>query len=409
MSDTRRKLSRSAIVFAAWTASGLLTATETQLQLSVRGQTQPAWSTFAPPMVGMWLWALYTPVVVRVARRIRRLRETPGATWLVWTKFLAAHLLVAAVFVVADTFVWTYLRPFIDGVAPPLSRVFAATLSFNVTAYLAVTTVTEAGDYAARWRERERAAAALAHTAQTLQGKLDEARLRALEGQLQPHFLYNTLNMVAELVHDEPDVADDMLTNLGALLRRSCRESPHVVPLKEEISFVRAYAEILERRYRDRVTLTIDVPAGLDQHSVPAFMLQPLVENAFRHGVERRESASVVGVSVLTRDNMLVVRVRDRGASDVAMGSGRPSMADPPLDANGTNVSESASEGIGLRNIRERLEVLYGSRAGVTLVHARGETVAAVWVPLDADIQADHAGPTDAGLLLNPMSSAVGA
>src|SRR5512135_508252 len=99
MSDTRRMLSRSAIVFAAWTASGLLTATQTQLQLSALGQTQPAWSVFAPPMVGMWLWALYTPVVVRVARRIRRLRETPGATWLAWTKFLAAHLLVAAVFV----------------------------------------------------------------------------------------------------------------------------------------------------------------------------------------------------------------------------------------------------------------------------------------------------------------------
>jgi two-component system, LytTR family, sensor kinase len=408
MSDTRRMLTRSAIVFAAWTASGLLTATETQLQLSARGQTQAAWSIFAPSMVGMWLWALYTPLVVRIARRIRRLRETRRAAWIAWTTFFAAHVLVAAVVVVADTVVWTYLRPFIDGAAPPLSRVFAATLSFNVTAYLAVVTVAEAGDYAARWRERDRAAAALAHTAHTLQERLDEARLRTLEGQLQPHFLYNTLNMVAELVHDEPDVADAMLTNLGALLRRSCRESAHVIPLKDEISFVRAYAEILERRYRDRVTLTIDVPSTLEQHAVPAFMLQPLVENAFRHGVEKRESASIVGVSVIARDDMLVVRVRDRSASGRERVDTR-SLAELPFDASGSGVSESVSDGIGLRNIRERLEVLFGSAAGVTLVRARGETVAAVWLPLRTATQANHARPSDLDLLLTPMSNAAGA
>lgn len=288
VTNTRRTFSRAAIIFGAWTAAGLLTSAKTQLQLSVRGQTQPAWSIFAPTMIGIWLWALYTPVVVRIARRIRRLREKPMQTWVVWAAFCAAHLVVAAVVVVADTVIWTYLRPFIDGISPPLSRVFAATLSFNVTAYLGVVTVTEAGDYAARWRERERTAAALALTATTLHERLDEARLRVLEGQLQPHFLYNTLNMVAELVHDEPDVADDMLTDLGALLRRASRASPHVVPLREEISFVRAYTQILERRYRDRVTLTIDIPAGLEEQSVPVFMLQPLVENAFRHGVEKR-------------------------------------------------------------------------------------------------------------------------
>jgi hypothetical protein len=404
MTLTRRTWSRAAVVFAAWTAFGLFTAAQTQLQLNVRGQAQPLRTVLGTSMIGAWIWVLYTPIVVVVARRLRQLRERGGAAWRVWTKFFAVHVLVAGVCSIADSFVWTSVRPLIDGTHQPLGRVFAGTLFFNVVSYVAVVTLTEAADYAARWRERQHAAATLAHTAQTLQAKLDEARLRALEGQLQPHFLYNTLNLVAELVHDEPDVADDMLTHLGALLRRSCRESPHVVPLREEISFVRAYAEILARRYRDRVTLTIDVPAALEQHPVPAFMLQPLVENAFRHGVERREGASLVGVTAMIRDDLLVVRVRDRGAGD----AGRPSIGELLLAAGAIDVPGIAPEGIGLGNIRERLEVLYGNGAGVTLVQARGETVAAVWLPLDPTENV-AIGPSELELLLRPVSNAVGA
>jgi two-component system, LytTR family, sensor kinase len=409
MTNTRRILFRSAVIFAAWTASGLFTSAQTQLQLSMRGQTQASWSLFGPAMIGAWIWALYTPIVMRIARSLRRLREGARSASFAWTQFLVAHLLVAAVLVASDTYIWAHVRPLIDGVTPPLSRVFAATLFFNVAAYLAVVSVTEAGDYAARWRERERAAAALALTAQTLQTQLDEARLRALEGQLQPHFLYNTLNMIAELVHDEPDVADDMLTNLGALLRRSCRESSHVVPLQDEISFVRAYAEILARRYRDRVTLAVDVPPGLEQHLVPAFMLQPLVENAFRHGVERRESASFVGVSVATRDNQLVIRVRDRSIVDGARVAGRSSIVAFPLETDSTEIPGVASEGVGLRNIRERLQLLYGNRAVVTLVHANGETVAVLGFPLDPAMHAQSAAPSDPERLLVPINDVVGA
>jgi hypothetical protein len=397
-------LSRVAVVFAAWTAFGLFTAAQTQLQLNVRGQTQPPWSVLGPSIIGAWIWALYTPIIVVVARRLRQLREREAGAWRVWTKFLAAHFLVAGVGSVIDTFVWTNVRPLIDGVHPALGRVFAGTIFINVASYVAVVTLTEAADYATRWRERQHAAATLAHTAQTLQAKLDEARLRALEGQLQPHFLYNTLNLVAELVHDEPDVADDMLTHLGALLRRSCRESPHVVPLSEEVSFVRAYAEILARRYRDRVTFTIDVSEALEPHPVPAFMLQPLVENAFRHGVERRESASFVAVTAMIRDGMLVVRVRDRAAGE----TGRPSIGELLLAANAIDVPIIAPEGIGLRNIRERLAVLYGNSAGVTLVQARGETVAAVWLPLDPTaIVASR--PDELELLVRPVDSAASA
>lgn len=373
----QRPLYRAAAIFAAWTTVGLLIASQTQLELTVRSQRQPTWSVLAPSMVGAWIWASYTPGVIWIARNLRRLRDAGGSPWKYWAWFFSSHLLVVAILVPLDALLWTYVRPFIDGVQPPLTLVIATTMFFNVAAYLAVVAMTEAGEYASRWREREREAAKLAHDADTLQGKLNEARLRALEGQLQPHFLYNTLNMVAELVHDEPDVADEMLIHLGALLRRSFRETGHVVPLKEEIYFVRAYAELLARRYRDRVTLAINLPAPLERYLVPAFVLQPLVENAFRHGVEQREGPSVVGVMVMIRDGTLVIRVDDRGSDQ----RNRPTRDNLLPAAISSAHLDIAAHGVGLRNIRERLAALYGSAAGLTLLQSPGETVATLWMP----------------------------
>ncbi|HKG95390.1 MAG TPA: histidine kinase, partial [Gemmatimonadaceae bacterium] len=209
--------------------------------------------------------------------------------------------------------------------------------------------------------------------------------------------LYNTLNLIAELVHEEPEAADEMLTHLGALLRRSYRESPQLVPLQAEIDFGRAYAEILARRYRGRVNLTIDVPAELRSHPVPAFLLQPLVENAFRHGVERREQPSAVQVTAETDHDSLVVRVCDRvlpGAREQATGDGPgdgPGNG-PVAPVHSPDAPDRTGDGIGLRNTRERLELLYGSAAGLAVVSAPDETVASAWVPLaPADRRADSA------------------
>jgi hypothetical protein len=143
-----------------------------------------------------------------------------------WAPFLAAHLAAVAVVAVVDSAVWAAVRPLVDGTVQPWTRVFAYTLLINVTlvrrrrprAPRRRTSRPTRGSASARrrrWRAPPRRCA----------GGSDEARLRALESQLQPHFLYNTLNLVAELVHHEPEVADEMLTHLGALLRRSFRDT----------------------------------------------------------------------------------------------------------------------------------------------------------------------------------------
>ncbi len=376
MPSARRALPWLALIFGAWTAFGLLNAAQYQLVLSLRGETRPLWPVLGPSLVGSWIWACYTPGLIVLSRRLRRVRERQPSRLRGWTLFLALHLIVLSVGAVLDTIVWASVRPWIDGVVLSFSRVFAGTLMINVGSYLTVVTLAEAADYAARWRERERAAAALARTAETLRHQLDEARLRALEAQLRPHFLYNTLNLVAELVHEEPQAADEMLTHLGSLLRRSYRESSHLVPLEEEIGFVRAYAEILARRYRDRATLTISVPAELQCSPVPSFLLQPLVENAFRHGVERYEQAGLVEVTARRQGESLQIRVRDRASRS---SRGRASVT-TPNDVHHTN-----DDGVGLRTTRERLAVLYGAKAGVSLVRTEYETVVSVWLPFQSE------------------------
>ena len=392
-----RALRRFGLVVVAWTAFGLLLAAQTQLQLTVRAQERALWSVLGPALVGSWIWALYTPGLVALTRWLRRLREG-GARWRGWAAYVAAHLGTMAVVAVVDSAVWASVRPLLDGVALAWSAAFAGTLLVNVASYVAVATLTEAADYAALYRERDRTAAELARTTAELQERLEQARMRALDAQLRPHFLYNTLNVIAELVHEDPEAADEMLTRLGLLLRRSCEPGPHLVPLEHELEFVGAYAGILARRYGGRVALALDVPSALRDCLVPAYVLQPLVENAFRHGVERREEASAVEITATSRDGAVVLRVRDRPV--VARGGAAPggTTAREPSDAWLGERDEPASRtGIGLRNTRERLEALYGAAAGLTLLRAGQQTTSVVWVPLRRAEGVAHAPVAAAG------------
>lgn len=384
--DMRRNLVRFGAIFAAWTAFGLIVAAQSFLLMSARGEARPASSVLLSALSGAWIWAVFTPFVVVFARWCRRELERRGGGWRAWLLFIGAHLTVAAAAVLLDTVIWSAIRPLIDGVVLPWPRVFAGALLIGTAGYVAIVTITEAMDYASRWRDRDRAARELATAATTLRQQLDEARLRALEAQLRPHFLYNTLNVAAELVHADPDAADAMLTDLGMLLRRSYLESPHLVPLGDEIRFVRAYGDILARRYRDRVRVAIDVPGELSAHPVPAFLLQPLVENAFRHGVERREGASLVDLTATKRDGALLLRVSDRDATPLA--GVREMAMDEALEH---------FDGTGLRNTRDRLALLYGGAAGLTLVRTNGAAVASIWLPLDPAAAHDRVAATADG------------
>lgn len=175
---------------------------------------------------------------------------------------------------------------------------------------------------------------------------LNRARLDALRSQLQPHFLFNTLNTIAGLVYDRPEKADAMLVALSDLLRMSLETSAEVeLPLHREIEYVERYMAIMTARFEHRVACEIDVDREAERALVPAFILQPLVENAVQHGLQPRPEGGRVTVRATRIGPRLRLAVLDDGV--------------------GFRSTPNASEGIGLGNARARLEQLYGPKASL--------------------------------------------
>jgi two-component system, LytTR family, sensor kinase len=203
-------------------------------------------------------------------------------------------------------------------------------------------------DYYQRLRERD------VQTAE-LQRELVEAKLDALRMQLNPHFLFNTLHAVSALIHEDPEAADRVVARLSELLRLSLDQSkPQEVPLHEELAFLDRYLEIEQTRFADRLKVQKQVSPDVERALVPYLILQPLVENAIRHGIEPREDQGNVIIGARRSNGMLELRVTDNGAG----------LANQP--------AASAREGIGLSNTRSRLRHLYGENYRLELASAAG-------------------------------------
>ncbi|MGD0815509.1 MAG: histidine kinase [Verrucomicrobiota bacterium] len=196
-------------------------------------------------------------------------------------------------------------------------------------------------------RERERRAL-------ELEARLNEANLQALKMQLQPHFLFNTLNAIATLVHENPQAADDMIGSLSQFLRMCLDVSAqNEVPLQKELEFVNRYLDIQQTRFGGRLRVEREIDPRAEGAMVPPLLLQPLVENSIRHGFETRESGGVVTIRIQRREEMLRLEVCDDGGGF----TGRELLA--------------RSEGIGLSNTKARLQALYGERHEFRLIANR--------------------------------------
>jgi two-component system LytT family sensor kinase len=202
--------------------------------------------------------------------------------------------------------------------------------------------------YYQRFREREVQAA-------ELRRELVEARLDALRMQLNPHFLFNTLHAISALIHEDPETADRMVARLSELLRLSLDASKaQEVPLTEELDFLDRYLEIEQTRFGDRLRIEKQIAPEVREALVPYLILQPLVENAIRHGIEPREETGHLLISARRDNGQLDLRIRDNG-------SGLPESASVPT-----------RQGIGLANTRSRLGHLYGQDYGFDLAPAPG-------------------------------------
>lgn len=233
--------------------------------------------------------------------------------------------------------------------------------------------------YYQRYRERERAAAALAT-------ELVQARLQALRMQINPHFLFNTLNTIAALVRENPDAAERMIVRLSKLLRETLdRGDSQEVPLCEEVEFLKSYLEIEQMRFPDRLTVTFDIEPKTNELLVPHLILQPLVENALRHGIMPREEAGRIEISARVARWGERPREPDSSSNEAARQEPRPTNEGQFLELivrdNGNGLSatngNNGREGIGLKNVRSRLVQLYGSAQEFTLGSAPGGGVEA--------------------------------
>ncbi len=210
--------------------------------------------------------------------------------------------------------------------------------NFNVPVYCFVVSISHALRYFQRSRERERRAI-------ELEASLAQAKLRALRMQLQPHFLFNTLNAISTLVHRSPVAADEMIGNLSELLRLAMDDSDQQeITLSRELDFLDRYLEIQLVRFGDRLRVEKAIEPNLGSALVPPMILQPLVENAMRHGIEPHPTEGIVRIAAARQGDRLILSISDSG------GGQRPAM---PLPSRG---------GIGLANTRGRLEAMYGAQ-----------------------------------------------
>jgi sensor histidine kinase YesM len=183
---------------------------------------------------------------------------------------------------------------------------------------------------------------------------LAETELKLLQAQIEPHFLFNTLSNIAGLIHENPDTAEKTLLNLTTLLRGSLnRTRQQTTTLAQELEIAQAYLEIQSTRMQGRLQYTFNAPANLDNIPLPPLLVQPLIENAIKHGIEPSEAGGDITVSVVQQSDKVIISIADTGLG---------------IEQDQSSRRSSAGTGTGLKNVRERLHALYGDKAQLDLV-----------------------------------------
>jgi signal transduction histidine kinase len=357
---------RYAALFLFFTLMGLFMFSQGMAQKVLSHDPHPWWQHLTSWMVGVWLWFALTPVVLWLGRRFPLDRKP-------YIRGIVIHLAISLGFAFADLAIEAAILRAL-GVFPDIMSSFPTTLIFlliigyheGVMTYWSILGVQCAIGWYRRYEERRRRAA-------ELESQLVQAHLSALKMQLHPHFLFNTLNTIMVLVRQQKGrEAEEMLSRLSDLLR-SVLEEVHTqeAPLARELEYLELYLAIEQVRFQDRLRVEIAADPEVLDAALPHLALQPLVENAIRHGIGRSSTAGVLRISACRVNDTVEIRVQDDG---------------PGLSAGG-----GSGRGIGLANTRARLRELYGDRAALTVENgASGGVVATMVLPFHAVVE-EHA------------------
>jgi sensor histidine kinase YesM len=338
-----------------WSAVGLIDACQTVLFIHTLGQQRPWLAIFGVELVSWLPWLLATPMISALARRYALVR---GATIATAAVHFAAFTLIS---VVAETWYvglqmafnpWNYPNglTFIDALRTSLPYQ-GPTFLIVYGLITSVTLIMDARDSMARNKTE----------AARLNEELSRAQLAALRGQVEPHFMFNTLNAIAALVRDHRnDAAVSMIVGLSEFLHRTLEGSDRAeVTLAEEVEYLQRYLDIQKARFGDRLQVTLDIPANLLQAQVPNLLLQPLVENAIKHGIANRVDGGTVRVAGTRIDGRLQLSIYNDSSSLAT-------------DWQATNI------GLGIGNLRTRLQILHAGKSSLQVRRAGTSGVEAV-------------------------------
>ena len=329
---------RFGLSIGLWTLFGLFLGSQMYLAYR-RGEMPIGWQRiFALELAYAYVWAALTPLVLFLAHRFPVVRER-------WLRNLLIHIFASVVIGFGTRVIHDLM--FIHFVSDPKRAFSLVKLLLNVylifdygaMIYWLIVLVTYVFDYYRRYRGGE-------IRATRLEAQLAHAQLQALKMQLQPHFLFNTLHSISALVYKDAEAADKMIARLGDFLRLTLENAgSQEVSLQQELEFLKCYLDIERIRFRDRLTVRFRIePQALDAR-LPNMILQPIVENAIKHGIAPRTSQGQIEIEASRLNGLLHVQVTDNG---------------PGLPANGDS-GKILKEGVGLANTQARLQQLYGS------------------------------------------------
>ena len=343
----QRRWVRWGLIFVCWTMYGLFFASQ-EIEQQFYNQRPVLWKqSLAIWLVCGYVWAVLTPAILYLSERFRI--EVGN-----WARGVLIHLPASIVFSLLQMgiyFVIFRLAGLPDEQKPfpaSFSNLFIIEFHFGVLTYWVILGIKHALDYYRKYRERELLAS-------RLEAQLAQAELQVLKMQLHPHFLFNTLHAISALMHRDAEAADRMIARLSDLLRITLENAGvEEVSLKQELELLGRYLEIEQTRFQDRLTVEMKIePETLDAR-VPNLILQPLVENAIKHGIAPRSAPGLVEIRARRENGTLQLRVRDDGA-------GLP-----------TDSPDALKEGVGLANTRARLQQLYGTKHRFELGNAPG-------------------------------------
>jgi LytS/YehU family sensor histidine kinase len=337
---------RLATVLGIWLALAVLLTGQSSLIVYSAIQAHADLPQGSPPQPTLWelfllnvaeavIWALLTVGILWLGKRF------PFARGQLWRN-VAIHVAACVVTAFLQTFLALIVNEIIRRDLPRptfsanvLFHYFVAKINNAVFLYWAIFAVGQIINYYRQARERDLRAS-------QLEAKLAQTQLQLLKMQLHPHFLFNTLNAISALIHQDVELADRMIARLGDLLRITLENAnTQEVPLRQELDWIQPYLEIEKARLGPRLTVQLEIDPAVMDAKVPNLILQPLVENAIRHGVAPRPEPGRIAIAASRDNGHLRLAVTDDG----------PGLKSP----------ETSRSGIGLANTRARLEKLYGA------------------------------------------------